>query len=31
VKTTLSTWSVVETVLSISGLLFTLLLAALLH
>ena len=28
VKTTLSTWSVVETVLSISGLLFTLLLAA---
>jgi gluconate:H+ symporter, GntP family len=31
VKTTLSTWSVVETVLSISGLLFTLLLAAVLH
>ncbi len=31
VKTTLSTWSVVETVLSVSGLLFTLLLAALLH
>jgi gluconate:H+ symporter, GntP family len=31
VKTTLSTWSLVETVLSVSGLLFTLALAAILH
>jgi gluconate:H+ symporter, GntP family len=31
VKTTLSTWSIVETVLSVAGLLFTLLLAALLR